>query len=240
MQTCYEPLKPDILAPSEMLEDVIYFWYNFAVPHIFNQLQKTPVAPTKRNKPQDDDSEESRSPLVTQGNYDIEFITPLIPVTLPHSLTSSQARSEGQFLVKSPAPPLASAPAGILGSWPLPPPPGRCWYDCGYERLLVGRAGENLQNGPVILWRSTMRCCFSLSNQTLFVNINGTEQRLSSGRSHTSAACFHRRGLNFCFLVNHHTGVSFTKEPPKFVLLHSNTGEASQKSFSLVSQCGVS
>lgn len=66
--------------------------------------------------------------------YDTEFITPssvqqkgtLIPVALPHSLTSSQGQSEDQFLVKSPAPPLASAPAGILGSWPLPPPPGRC------------------------------------------------------------------------------------------------------------------
>lgn len=54
-------------------------------------------------------------------------------MTSPHSLTSFQGQSEDQFPEKSPGPPLASAPAGTLGSWPLPPPPGRGWYGCGYE-----------------------------------------------------------------------------------------------------------
>lgn len=64
----------------------------------------------------------------------------LIQIPLPHSLTSSQGQSEGQFPVKSPALPLASPLVWTLGSWPLSPPPGLCWYGCDYERLL-GRTG---------------------------------------------------------------------------------------------------
>lgn len=101
---------------------------------------------TSTHKAHDRDSEKSYSPSGTRKKYDTGFITSsllqiraLIQVTLPHSLTSSQGPSEDQFPVKSPAPPLASAPVGILGSWPLPPPPGRCWYGCGFERLLVGQ-----------------------------------------------------------------------------------------------------
>lgn len=38
MQTCHEPLES--LALSKMAGDEVYLCYNFAFPHIFNQLQK--------------------------------------------------------------------------------------------------------------------------------------------------------------------------------------------------------
>lgn len=138
---CHESLKPEALAHSKMAEE---FYIRYMVFGFFLKINcKTLLARTKHNKIHDTDS----LPFTDWRKYDTEFITPsslqqtstLISVTLPHSLTSSQGQSEDQFLLKSPAPPLASAPAGILGSWPLPPPPGRCWYDCGSERLLVGR-----------------------------------------------------------------------------------------------------
>lgn len=63
-------------------------------------------------------------------------------IILPHSLTSSQGQSEDHFPMKLPAPPLAPAPVGTLGSWPLPPPPGLCWYGSGFELMLVGGLKE--------------------------------------------------------------------------------------------------
>lgn len=79
----------------------------------------------------------------------------LILMALPHSLTSSQGCSEDWLQVKSPAPPLASAPAVILGSWRLSPPPGICCYDCDCETLQVHR---------VTLWNKEMNHGHSLLN----------------------------------------------------------------------------
>lgn len=124
-------------------------------------------------------------------------------MTLPHSLTSSQAQSEGQFLVKSPAPPLASAPAGILGSWPLPPPPGRCWYDCGCGRLLVGRAGENLQNGP-LLFSEGQQWVAAFHRATKHYWWKRTAQsRDSLLEGHTHVLPVSTTGGKTCFQVSH-------------------------------------
>lgn len=124
------------------------------------------------------------SPSMTGKNMDIESSSPLqmstlIQVTLPHSLTSSQGQSEDQFLVKSPAPPLASAPVGILGSWPLPPPPGQCWYGYGYERLLVGQL-EGISREPLLFSgcyiQKTLNnniCCYVLNPKT-FLDLGNT------------------------------------------------------------------
>lgn len=135
---------------------------------------KTLLARTKHNKMHDTDS----LPFSDWRKYDTVFITPsslqqtstLISVTLPHSLTSSQGQSEDQFLLKSPAPPLASAPAGILGSWPLPPPPGRCWYDCGSERLLVGQL-EWIKKWTTVTFRGhqIITCVATLNPRMLLV-----------------------------------------------------------------------
>lgn len=146
-------------------------------------------------------------PFSDWRKYDTVFITPsslqqtstFISVTLPHSLTSSQGQSEDQFLLKSPAPPLASAPAGILGSWPLPPPPGRCWYDCGSERLLVGQL-EWIKKWTTVTFRGHQIITCTI---TLFVKMNSREPRLSSGRSHQCAACHCYRWLHFCFQMSH-------------------------------------
>lgn len=118
----------------------------------------------------------------------------LIQVTLPHSLTSSQGQSEDQFLVKSPAPPLASAPGGILGSWPLPPPPGLCWYGCGCEQLLVGQL-EGISRETVLLSESHVKQQHMLL--VLCVHVSPKQQRLSSGMSHKCVAWI-------CLLSNDH------------------------------------
>lgn len=120
----------------------------------------------------DTNSREVLLPFSDRKKYGIEFITSssllqmstLIQVTLPHSLTSSQGHSEDLFLVKSPAPPLASAPVGTLGSWPLPPPPGLCWYGCGYEQLLVGGL-EGISREPLLFSDSYIQR--TLSNNML-------------------------------------------------------------------------
>lgn len=113
----------------------------------------------------------SSPPSLTGKKYGTEFITSssglqistLIQVTLPHSLTSSRGQSEDQFLVKSPAPPLASAPVETLGSWPLPPPPGLCWYGCGFEQLLVGGL-EGISKKPLLSWD----CSITAPNNYMF------------------------------------------------------------------------
>lgn len=75
-------------------------------------------------------------------------------MALPHSLTSSQGRSEDWLPVKSPAPPLASAPAAILGSCRLSPPPGICCYGCDCETLRVHRVAllnKEMNHGHALL-----------------------------------------------------------------------------------------
>ncbi len=131
----------------------------------------------------------------------------LIQVTLPHSLTSSQGQSEDQFLERSPAPPLAAAPVWIPGSWPLPPPPGQCWYGCGYEQLLVGQLEKMIEETLLLCdcciqktKNDDICCCCKPLNVTgfrldiqvlcvtkqpsLFVKMNSRESRLSSFTSH--------------------------------------------------------
>lgn len=76
--------------------------------------------------------------------------TSSILITLPRSLTSSQGHSEDWLQVKSPAPPLAAAPARILGSWRLSPPPGICCYGCDCETLEVHRAALWMKETTVI------------------------------------------------------------------------------------------
>lgn len=148
------------------------------------------------------DGRDSKGSSVTGEKYDIEFITSssllqmstLIQVTLPHSLTSSQGQSGDQFLVKSPAPPLASAPGGILGSWPLPPPPGLCWYGCGCEQLLVGQL-EGISRETALLSESYIKqrhmllvLCVHVSPNGQTACVKNEQQRLSSGMSHKCVA----------------------------------------------------
>lgn len=100
--------------------------------------------------------------------------------TLPHSLTSYQGHSEDWLQVKSPALPRPSAPAGILGSWHLTPPPGICCYDCDCETLQVHRVAlwiKEIDHGYLLRNAENAESIHSILKQKVWVKRSSREPR---------------------------------------------------------------